>query len=326
MWPFDYYKKKREKEEQMRERTEEQAKRHRLEEAKIAEERERRLEENRRKERDRLQRLKSEQQKVHQVNAIFSKSEMEELLQILSDISYIFQKSDRLRDGRNLKMMSRTHSYAGILGYFYEEEYHYGKMSCVVDAQIASHYQLVKANMLDSERKKQIVNELADNWSDVLQVIFNLELDSNFAGDKLKSIENDIQKVTSAFERLSGSKCRDPKNPLHVKPKVVTYNPFNITEDVNRISSALPDFTDVFARELIPQMVAAIEEKSSLKDVVANYALSMIKAYYDNAGYVPMLIVEQITGQINQVAEIIQRVSYAPQNSLREYVLSQIYK
>ena len=39
-----------------------------------------------------------------------------------------------------------------------------------------------------------------------------------------------------------------------------------------------------------------------------------------------MLIVDQITGQINQVVEMVQTVSYAPYNSLKEYVLSKIYK
>jgi hypothetical protein len=52
----------------------------------------------------------------------------------------------------------------------------------------------------------------------------------------------------------------------------------------------------------------------------------MIKSYYDNAGYVPMVIVDQITGQINQVAEMVQRISYTPYPSLKEYLLSMIYK
>ena len=52
----------------------------------------------------------------------------------------------------------------------------------------------------------------------------------------------------------------------------------------------------------------------------------MIKSYYDNAGFVPMLIVDQITGQVNQVAEMVQKVSYTPYSSLKEYILSKIYK
>ena len=69
----------------------------------------------------------------------------------------------------------------------------------------------------------------------------------------------------------------------------------------------------------------AIYSTKTSKDIVAEYALAMIKSYYDNAGFVPMVIVDQITGQINQVAEMVQRISYSPYPSLKEYVLSKIY-
>lgn len=260
-------------------------------------------------------------------NNLFSKTELESLIQILSRISYIFQRSERLIGGRNEKMMSRTHSYAGILGYYYEKEYHYGKMADIVDSKIASHYILVEQAMRNAEHRKRTVKELADNWSDVLQVIFNLQLDSNSAGDTFKTMEDDIQNVTNAFEKLSGTKCKEPINPLNVSPKNATYNPFGITEDLMRSQGhLLPDFTNVFAQELIPQMVNAKHSGMEQKDIVANYAIAMIKSYYDNAGFVPMIIVDQITGQINQVAEMVQRVSYAPCNTLKEYVLSKIYK
>ena len=49
-------------------------------------------------------------------------------------------------------------------------------------------------------------------------------------------------------------------------------------------------------------------------------------SYYDNAGFVPMLIVDQITGQVNQVAEMVEYISYAPQKNLKEYILSKIYR
>ena len=259
---------------------------------------------------------------------LFSKAELENLIQILSKISYIFQSSDRLVGGRNQTMMSRTHSYAGILGYFYEVEYKYGKMADIVDSKIAQHYTLVMVSMLDSNHKKKVVAELADNWSDVLQVIFNLQLDSNPAGNQLKNMAADIDKVTAAFEKLSGGKCRKPKNPLQqTTQRIPSYNPYNITEDVNRSAGhVIPDITHVFAQELLPQMSSAQFTGKALKDVVADYAISMIKSYYANAGFVPMIIVDQITGQINQVAEMAHRISYAPYNNLKEYVLNKICK
>lgn len=62
MWPFDYFKKKREKEEQKRRREEENVRRQKIEEERIAKERERRLEENRRKEAQRKAAIEQERE------------------------------------------------------------------------------------------------------------------------------------------------------------------------------------------------------------------------------------------------------------------------
>lgn len=67
MWLFDYFKKKREKEEQERRRAEEQARQQKLEEERIARERERRLEENRRKELERQAKLKAEREQKESI-------------------------------------------------------------------------------------------------------------------------------------------------------------------------------------------------------------------------------------------------------------------
>lgn len=60
MWPFDYFKKKREKEEQRRRREEDEARRQKLENERIAREREKRLEENRKKEAERKAKIEQE--------------------------------------------------------------------------------------------------------------------------------------------------------------------------------------------------------------------------------------------------------------------------
>ena len=140
-------------------------------------------------------------------------------------------------------------------------------------------------------------------------------------------MESNIQTVTKAIEKLSGKNCKKPSNPLKVHPKKVSYNPFNITEDLKLAEGrAIPDITDVFARELVPMLASNQHSSDESRDIVANYALSMIKSYYDNAGFVPMLIVDQITGQVNQVAEMVEHISYAPQKNLKEYILSKIYR
>ena len=259
-------------------------------------------------------------------NGILSKSELEKSITTLSTMAYLFQKTTILVGGRNETMKSRLFSYAGILCYYYENEYQYGKMVNLVDKNIAVHYALVANSLRDASHKRTVVAELAANWSDVLQVIFNLQLEPNEYAEKFAHIEAEIQSVTAMFEKLSGAKCRKPKDPRNVKPRNVTYNPFNITEDLSKSQGRMiPDITNVFATELIPQLVNKSTGKSS-KDIVADYALTMIQSYFNNAGFVPMLVVDQITGQINLVAEMVEKVSYAPYTSLKEYVLSKIYK
>jgi hypothetical protein len=157
-------------------------------------------------------------QSTQRSSNLFSKNELENLIRTLSSISYLFRDSQLLRStggGRNEAMMSKVHSYAGILGYFYEIEYNYGRMSDIVDNRIASHFLLVKNAMNNYEHRKRTVRDLANNWSDVLQVIFNMQLVPNPDGDKFKQIDSDIRKVTSAIEKLSGGKCRAPKDPRY---------------------------------------------------------------------------------------------------------------
>lgn len=256
---------------------------------------------------------------------LFSKKELEDLISILTKLSYIFRDSQLLHGGRNESMKGKIHSYVGILGFYYEEEYHYGKMVDIVDQDVLVRYALVSNAMKDESNKRNVVRDLADNWSDVLQVIFNMQLESNLDGDKLKQMESEIPKVTLAFEKMSGNKCREPKDPRKITPRKVTYNPLNITEDLALSHGhSIPDITHVFAQDLFPRLASTSGKDS--KDVIAEYTIAMIKSYYDNAGFVPMVIVDQITGQISQVADMAMKISYSPYPSLKEYVLSKIYK
>lgn len=141
-----------------------------------------------------------------------TKTELESSIKTLSEMSYLFRDSQLLKStggGRNVDMMSKLHSYAGILGFYYEEVYHYGRVSEIVDNEIASHYRLVKAAMSNSANKERAINELADNWSDVLHVIHVMQLEPTHDGARFKSIEQDIQEVTSVFEKISRKKCRE---------------------------------------------------------------------------------------------------------------------
>lgn len=256
----------------------------------------------------------------------FSKTEVEECIKTLVKISNLFKESKLLVGGRNETMMRRMHSYVGIVGFLYEEEYHYGLMSDIVDKTILTHYVLVANAMSDSNHKKKTLSDLADNWSDILQVIYNMQLESNPEGARFKQMEQAISKVTSVFEKLSDKKCREPKDPRKVTPRRVTYNPLNITENPSLAQGhSIPDMTNVFAQDLIPQL-ASNNASLQIKDIIASYTISLIKSYSDNAGFVPMVIVDQITGQISQVTDMFHEVSYAPYSSLKEYVLSKIYR
>lgn len=255
---------------------------------------------------------------------LFSKNEMEDIISILTKISYIFRDSKLLCGGRNISMKDKVLSYAGIMGYYYEEEYHYGKMADIVDQDMLVRFVLVSSAMKDERNKMNIVRDLSDNWSDVLQVIFNMQLEPNLDGNKLKLIESEIQKVTLAFEKMSGKKCKEPKDPRKTQPKKVTYNPLKITEDLAlSYGHSIPDITHIFAQDLFPLLASASGQ--DCKEIVAEYTIAMIKSYYDNAGFVPMVIVDQITGQINQVVDMVMKISYSPYPSLKEFVLNKIY-
>ncbi len=310
------------KQEQERIRIEAEERRQRLEQERTARERERRLEEN-----DRKKEFTAQIGNAGLGNDWLCKKQLEEIIRFLAKLSYMFRDSVLLTQaGRNTKMMSRLYSYTGMMGYLYEYEYKYGSFNSLVDPQIADHFKLVLVAMSNPSHRNKSIAELASNWSDVLQIIFTLCLEDNPDKVNFEKISDEVTIITRTFERLSGNKCKQPSDPRNITPRKVTYNPLNITEDLQLSQGhVIPDITNVFARELIPQLTSHYPTKAS-KDIVAEYALSMIKSYYDNAGFVPMVIVDQITGQINQVTEIVQRISYSPYPSLKEYVLSKIYK
>lgn len=266
-------------------------------------------------------------------DVLFSEHELKKLIQTLFWLSNFFGDSQLMRTtdptgARNKNMMLKIISYAGILGYFYEEEYHYGKVSDFVnmskDEKMQYDWSLFSIG--EKTNRKSILNGLADNWSDMLQVMFIMQLEPNSEGNKLAAMKSDIDALSVAFEKLSGGKCREPKDPRKDTPKRnVSYNPYNISEDRNLIQyHSLPDLTETVARELLPQIISGINRGHDAKEIVANYAIDMIKTYYENAGVVPMVIVDQITGQVDQVAHYCD-VSYSPYKTLKEYVLSKIY-
>lgn len=82
--------------------------------------------------------------------------------------------------------------------------------------------------------------------------------------------------------------------------KEATFNPFNITCDPKlQNNTNVPDLRVVFSRELdnLGSKVANVQGYN-LKDLVAGYAFNLVESYYNNAGYVPKNSLDQILEQV----------------------------
>lgn len=253
------------------------------------------------------------------VSHLFTQGELKKTINTLSELSYIFRDSETLKQtegGRNITMMSRLHSYTGMFCTLYEE-FNYGTASELLDATMQNHYLLVSRAMNDPANKKRSIQSLSDNWADVLTSIQSIKQKGASDGKKFIDMDAEIEDVTKAVEKWSGHHCPRPQNVL--------YNPYGITENAGLSAGhSIPDLSDVFARELLPQLLSAKVTGKTEADVTREYVISMIKSYHDNAGYVPMCIVDTLCSQIGNIA---RRAGVTfPNNSLKDYVLQKIFK
>lgn len=258
-------------------------------------------------------------QPVTGTNNLFTSSELKKVIGILSELSDVFRDSVALKQtggGRNEKMVSLLHSYAGMFCVLFEE-YNYGTSSDVLSNAMLNHYVLVAMAMKDANHRKRSVLGLSDNWVDVLTSIQAIKQGGASDGKKFESMEGDIEYVTKAMEKWSGKTC--------VRPKNIMYNPYGITENASMsVGHSIPDLRAVFAEELLPQLRNARIMGMTEADVTREYVISMIKSYRDNARYVPMCIVDSLCAQIENIANR-AGVSF-PHDSLKDYVLEKIYK
>jgi hypothetical protein len=251
---------------------------------------------------------------------LFSKNDLRRIISILTDLSYSFRDSISLKQvggNRNNTMMSRIHSYAGMFCYLYET-YGYGKATEILDLTMMNHYTLVITAMNNTYNRNDSIRQLSDNWADILNTIMIIEMAKLSDAFIFIQKEADIEFVTKAMEKWSGKVC--------VRPKNITYNPYNISENPSMAAGhSIPDLSDVFANELLPQLLSAHAMVSSQAEIIRNFVLSMLKSYRDNAGYVPMCIVDTLCQQIGNIATR-AGVTYPSFSNLREYVLDKIYK
>lgn len=252
-------------------------------------------------------------------NHLFSSNELRNILHILTEISYIFRDSESLKKtggNRNFTMMERLHSYVGMFCVLFEE-YGYGKAEDVLDNTVQKEYPLVLMAMNDTSNRREAIAELSENWSDVLNCIQAVKQQIGASDSKrFIEIESDIEYVTKAMERWSGKHCARPQNVL--------YNPYGITENAGMSRGhSIPDMTNIFAPELVPQINRAKRLGNSGVEETKKYVIDMIESYHDNAGYVPMCIVDSLCNQIGKIATN-AGVTF-PNNDLKSFVLKEIY-
>lgn len=246
-----------------------------------------------------------------------SAGELKEAVETLSGLSRIFRSSGSLVGGRNEKMGVTMLSYAGILGYLYEEEYRYGDFSGIADGELLSHYRLVRIAMSDAAHRENTLKELADNWSDVLLTILLLRVEGAGTGRMLDAMEPAISQVTSVFERLSGKKCRKPENHSAVDGGEEEYadmvrgavsNPYNITFDP-RLQRAVPfpDISNVMAGELQRTYSSLDPRRLTIRaasSIISGYFENLVGSYYRNAGCVPVNALNQIIEQVYKASQL----------------------
>ena len=273
--------------------------------------------------------------------APFSNADFERVIKTVATMSYLFRDSSTLKStggGRNQRMMSTLHSYAGMIGYLYQFTYKLGDYSTLVDKDMNTHFALVTAAMSDPNNRQRSIKQLADNWSDVLKSVLYLQIDGTTEGNKMKAMQADIDFVTKVFETLSGSKCRKPVNQMQsaavpkpqAKDKFSTmvenapFNPFKITTNPSlQPTPALPDMVAVFKKELTEYYnIPGIRQQLDEMQIFSAYVFNMVESYFNNAGYVPKNTVDAI---IEQCYKALSQTSYGSFLGTLDQVKSYMY-
>lgn len=253
-----------------------------------------------------------------------TRDNLKKAINTLVFIGDLFRNSSflmRAEDGRNEKKRLTMFSFAGILGYLFEEEYGFGNYSALVDNEMQRYYSPIRITMSDSIDREKAISDLTNNWSGILQTILEIQTSNSEEKDSFIELQPEIDLVTKVLEKLSGSKCRkptigyaklqDPKRS-QFSPDAFTqmveeaeYNPFSITnEPTLQNFPPLPgDLRDTFRAEILNIYEESGQQRSTEIQIFVSYVYSLIQSYHENAGYVPKNTVDAIIEQCHQAVK-----------------------
>ena len=142
-----------------------------------------------------------------------TKNKLIKAIKALAYLSELFKDSTFLlaaKDGRNEKKRVTMYSFAGILGYQFEEVYHFGDYCSLVDMPMRQHYDKIIATLADPDGSTLAIANLSNNWSDILQTILEIQTNNVEESKTFINLQPEIDNITDVIEALSGSKCRKP--------------------------------------------------------------------------------------------------------------------
>ena len=244
----------------------------------------------------------------------------EKLIRAITTLAYLsdlFKNSSFLLaagDGRNEKKRVTMYSFAGILGYQFEEIYHFGDYGSLVDMPMQQHYDKIIAILTDSDDDTMGIADLSNNWSDILQTILEIQTSNVEESKSFIDLQPEIDIITDVIEALSGSKCRKPTIGYSKEQKSqmsqfyrdafshiveeAEYNPFGITNDPSlQRFPPLPDMHDTFRAELLRIYEMRNLHGMGATEIFVSYVYNLVESFYKVAGYVPKNTVDAIIEQ-----------------------------
>lgn len=175
----------------------------------------------------------------------------------------------------------------------------------------------MKITLLDTENRLKAISDLANNWSDILQTILEIQTSNTNDSKDFIELQPEITHVTRVIEEISGSKCRKPiigyvktsdprksqfnQDAFTEMVEEATYNPFRITAkpELQRFPP-FPDCVERFKIELLSIYNDSSSNRGREIEIFISYVVNIVESYYENTGFVPKNTVDSIVEQCDQ--------------------------